>query len=882
MDSKHWKDVRQLFEASLERPEDEQIRFLDASDATDDVKALARTLLNSSQQDLSRFQPPTPTPTGSPVSPLLDLDEGVHVGNYVVVKHIGSGGMADVYEASQDRPSRKVALKILRGDLSAKAISRFQFEAEILGQLRHPAIAQVYDLGETQVGTRERPFIAMEYVEEAQDVVSYANGQDLSLPKRLDLFLVLAEAIQYGHEQGVLHRDIKPSNLLVSRDGMAKVIDYGIARAEFSEDMEHTMTGEVFGTLGYLSPERLLGKSRADTRSEVYALGVVLFQLLTGSMPVDLKGRSLAKAVTQLETQEPQRASKVKPGVPEGLDWVCAKALSIDKSRRYGSVSDLVGDLKRFLRGQSVHAGAPSRSYIVRSWLRRNRVLASVVSLVVLGTLATTIGTSIGLKKAAHQAHLHDLALGVLESTLREANQLNGGVDVRLSSVLEQIDLQISSGALGDSTAATRMDALLANAYLGSGDYDLARKVVDRAGERGLGRDEDLYMIKSINASLLVNDRKLASAGVLYQEILGRYPHPTVQSEQFLHTEALVGLMKLGSATGDSHQLEELTDRVLQLLDRPDWYCARVITLYACADSLRGLGHFERAEVVIHKLLKAAEASGNTFLRIKALAMQSRLDKTRNRSRKSAESLREAYRLAMDFLGGGHPLTAKLARSRIAIILQEGQHAEALEAVLQLHEMQAYSKLTVGERIRTNLHQVDALTMLRRADEAVAIGDALLQQANFVLPAADPLILQCEGLLAMAMVRNGDFDEGVVLLQGLAEKSSKRFGPLAVPAINRDQDLLAGLLDAKRPAEAAEVARRQIRDMAGTYGPNHVFYWFARQCLVEALTDQSKFDEAQAALDELRATMDLSGSQGNTNRVGTMQRRIDRLRAQQE
>lgn len=880
MDSKHWVDVRKLFEASLELPEDKRAEFLEESDATREVKALAHTLLRSSQQDLSGFQPPTPPPSGSPASPILDLDAGVQVGAYVVARHIGSGGMADVYEASQDRPARKVALKILRGDLSDKATARFEFEAEILGRLRHPAIAQVYDLGETQIGTRERPFIAMEYVDGAQDVVSYANGHNLSLPQRLDLFLTLAEAIQYGHEQGVLHRDIKPSNLLVSKEGMAKVIDYGIARAEFSEDLEHTMTGEVFGTLGYLAPERLLGKSSADTRSEVYAMGVVLFQLLTGSMPVDLKGRSLAKAVDRLEGREPQRASKVKPGIPEGLDWVCAKALAIDKARRYGSVSDLVSDLKRFLRGQGVHAGAPSRSYLVRSWLRRNRVVASVVALVVLGTIATTIGTSIGLKRAAHQARLHDRALGVLESTLREANQLSGGVDARLSSVLKKIDEQIETEALGDPSVETRMDALLASAYYGSGEIELARKVVQRAKRRGVGRDEDLYNIKVIEAGIHMRVRKTEAAGALYQEVLDHYPDPTIQSGQTLHTQALVGLLRVDAALGGTGRRMDLTNRILLLLDRPDWHCSRSSALVACADSLRVAGDSERAETVIEKLLALSESNANPFLRIKALAMQARLQKTQNRSRQSAATLREAYRLALEFLGDEHPFTMKLARRRIAIISQEGQHSKALAAILQLHQMPGYLNLPVSERIQANIYQVDALTMLRRGDHAVAIADALLEQAKLALDPTDLIILQCEGALAMAMVRNGQFDEGLILLQELAKKTAQRYGPLSITTLNREQDLLAGLLDAKRPAEAAKLARKEIHEMAGTYGPNHVFYWFARQCLTEALTDQSKLDEAQTALDELRATMDLSNSAGNTRRVKSMQRKIDRLRAE--
>lgn len=316
-------------------------------------------------------QPPNPPAANDPTV-IDDSPPGVAsipttIGPYKVKQIIGSGGMGTVVLAQQDNPRRDVAIKIMNpGVVSRKALHRFEFEAQTLGRLQHPAIAQVYEAGTFDEGSGGRPYFAMEYVADARELVDYVTDQELDIKARLKLFRAICAGVEYGHQRGVIHRDLKPGNILVDTEGHPKIIDFGVARSTESDSVSATLAteaGQLIGTLQYMSPEQVdLDPAGLDTRSDVYALGVILYQLLVARLPYDLGSISLAKAAEFIRTAQPARLSEINSVFKGDLETICFKALEKERERRYQSVGDLSEDLRRYLADEPIMARPPSIS----------------------------------------------------------------------------------------------------------------------------------------------------------------------------------------------------------------------------------------------------------------------------------------------------------------------------------------------------------------------------------------------------------------------------------------------------------------------------------------------------------------------------------------
>ena len=235
-------------------------------------------------------------------------------GPFRILAVIGEGAMGIVYEAEQERPRRRVALKIIRPGVATPAmLRRFEHEYEFLGRLQHPGIAQIYQAGVAETGYGPQPYFAMELVR-GRRLDDYVRLKELGLEDRLALVADIADAVQHAHHRGVIHRDLKPANILVTESGGPKVLDFGLARAAQAElqSTVQTMAGEVVGTMSYMSPEQVVGDmSELDTRSDVYALGVILYELLSGRLPFDLSRKSLPEAVRIIRDEEPARLSSI-------------------------------------------------------------------------------------------------------------------------------------------------------------------------------------------------------------------------------------------------------------------------------------------------------------------------------------------------------------------------------------------------------------------------------------------------------------------------------------------------------------------------------------------------------------------------------------------
>ncbi|MGB0717320.1 MAG: tetratricopeptide repeat protein, partial [Phycisphaerae bacterium] len=382
------------------------------------------------------------------------------LGPYRILRKIGEGGMGEVYEAEQESPRRRVALKIIRsGQLSPKLVRRFENEAYVLGKLQHPGIAHIYESGMVRHEGRDQPFFAMEFIDGVR-ITSYADERRLGLRQRLALFAHVCDAVQHAHQKGVIHRDLKPGNILVvDREspsttggtdyrsstefdgvGQPKVLDFGVARVT-DGDMQavtaQTDLGQLIGTLAYMSPEQVAGdSSKLDTRCDIYALGVVLYQLLTNRLPLDVAGQSIAEAARMIRDDDPTPVSVIDRTLRGDVETILIKALDKDPTRRFATAAELAADLRRFLRDEPIAARPASAIYNMRKFARRNRGLVGGLVATFLVLLIGATGTTIGLLSA-----------------LRANNEL-----AKTNQVLEQTNADLERVSAFQSTQLTGID----------------------------------------------------------------------------------------------------------------------------------------------------------------------------------------------------------------------------------------------------------------------------------------------------------------------------------------------------------------------------------------------------------------------------------------
>jgi tetratricopeptide (TPR) repeat protein len=703
MGKERWERVAEIYAAAsqLSGPEQHAEFLAQACGDDPDLKHEVESLLQQPvscagplervAEDVRSFEA-----AGSPVS----------IGRYRIISRVGEGGMGTVYEAEQDQPHRTVAIKVLTLGLSTQEmIRRFEQESEALGRLQHPGIAQIYEAGSIETPLGKQPYFAMEFIR-GLSLLDYARS--LNTRERLELMIKICEAVEHAHSRGIIHRDLKPGNILVDGSGHPKVLDFGVARIADRDTgiTGATDLGELVGTLAYMSPEQVLGDSRSiDARSDFYALGVVLYELLSGRLPYPI-GRNIHDTARVIRYDDPAPLGETHRAYRSDLETIVFKALEKDKARRYGSAAELAADLQRYLANEPILARPATAAYQLRKFAIRNKALVGTIAAVMVVLVAGILASSAQAIRANRE---RDRAAAA-EQAARAVNRF-----------LEN-DLLAQAGASAQATPNT------------SPDPDLkVRTALDRAAGRIAGK---------FNGQPAIEASIRTTIGKSYSD-LGLFPQAEQQFEQALqlrrkalgneHLDTVESMRDLAGVEylrAKYTESEALLGAALNILLRQGRQNdeATLATMNDLAELEAARGKHAKAEELLVKVLDLqrrhlGEENPVTLAAMSNLALE---EWNLSQSTKAEALYEHALPIMRRINGNEHPGTL-LATNNLGSVyryLGKYPHAEAL-----LVEVAATRRRVLGPDHRDTLATLNSLGLVYSAEGKYAEARRSVEQA---------------------------------------------------------------------------------------------------------------------------------------------------------
>lgn len=637
----------------------------------------------------------------------------VAIGRYRVIRQIGAGGMGVVYEAVQDSPRRRVALKVMQATMGSGMglAKRFSREGEIQARLTHPGIAQVYETGMAQIdssvpgGTgRNVPYLAMELVE-GDVLTTFVRSRELSVRDRIMIVLDVCDAVAFAHQRGVIHRDLKPANILVCETEAGprpKVLDFGVAKLttqEVSLASMHTNAGQLVGTLAYMSPEQTLGKSdEVDTRTDVYALGLILFEVLTGRSPLDVRDLTIAEAARRIADDAPTRLSTVLPAARGDLETIVHKAMEKDKTRRYDSVSELAADLRRFLKDEPIVARPPSTTYLLRMFARRNRALAGAVASVFVILVASVVVMSLAVMsanrardKAERKTAVAEGVSGALLSALTTATPKGSlGKEPLVIDAVNRIERQVEDPNAPGGTSNPEVQAVVYNIagiiHRERGDLARAEEVFAKAlaiRERVLDAG-DPNLADSLNNMGLLRRRqgRHQESAMFYERAVALQRASSLRDDQRL-ARNIYNLASAYVAAGEPAKAKSLAEESLAMHRAMPQPSAEVLALHTSLRARIAIAEarWEDAEMLVADALQEQrEATGPVHPSIVLCLIDcATVYAQRQNWQLTISHLREAEGMAVSvFPAASHPTTRTVRAALIRALRAAGFEDEAV------------------------------------------------------------------------------------------------------------------------------------------------------------------------------------------------------------